>query len=247
MTSNKRLSKRKKNQIQRDSNHLVNNKFVMKRITPLNKNQDHMFKRYEEYDDDILAIGSAGTGKTYLSLYLGLKDVMENQERNRVVIVRSAVQSREQGFMPGSLSEKMSYFEQPYIDIVNDLFEDSQAYGSLKQKKTIEFMSTSFIRGLTIDNAVIILDEAQNCTYQELDSVMTRIGENTKIIICGDTRQDDLKISKNKRDVSGLSSLIHVCKDMPSFSIIHYSIDDIVRSGTVRDYIISKERILEAA
>jgi len=149
--------------------------------------------------------------------------------------------------MPGSLNEKMSYYEAPYTDIVNDLFGRGDAYSILKQKKMIEFMSTSFIRGLTFDNAIIILDEVQNCNFGEIDTVMTRVGENSKIILCGDVKQDDLKSSRNRQDNSGLRDFIRIINKMPSFDVIEFGTDDIIRSGLVREYIITKERELEAA
>ncbi len=246
MSIRKRLTKTKRIQVSRDTEHLVDTKFVMKRIEPITDTQEDLFESYQQ-GKNILAIGSAGTGKTYISLYLALKDVMAKKQYKEIIIIRSSVQSREQGHMPGDAKEKMAHFEAPYSDIVNDLFERSDAYQVLKQKSTIRFMSTSFIRGLTFDEAIIIVDEVQSCNYHELDSIITRVGNNSRIIFCGDVKQDDLKVSsRNRNDVSGLKDFIRVISKIDSFDIIEFTVDDVVRSGLVKEYIIAKE-MLEAA
>ena len=244
--SNKRLSRRQKRQVENEMENIVNKKFSMKKITPMTLNQERVTKAYHA-GKNLANIGSAGTGKTYLSMALALEEVLENEEYTKLIIIRSAVQSREQGFMPGSLNEKMGYYETPYIDIVNDLFGRGDAYQILKQKGMLQFMSTSFVRGLTFDNAIIIVDECQNMTYQELDTVMTRVGEGSKIIFCGDMKQDDLKISKHRADVSGLKDFVRVISKMSAFSVVEFTVDDIVRSGIVKEYLIVKERELEIA
>jgi len=242
----KRISRRKQRQVERETDYIVNHKFTMKRVSPITENQKRLF---ESYDDgkNIAAIGSAGTGKTYVSLYLALQEVMNTEQYDQIIIVRSAVQSRDQGFMPGSLNEKMGYYETPYIDIVNDLFGRADAYNIMKQKNMIKFMSTSFVRGLTFDNSIIILDEVQNCNFGEIDTVMTRVGESSKIIFCGDVKQDDLKSSKNRLDFSGLADFMRIISKIPSFDVIEFQTEDIVRSGVVREYIIAKEKELMAA
>lgn len=244
--SNKRLSRRQKRQVENEMENIVNKKFSMKKISPMTLNQEKVTKAYQA-GKNLANIGSAGTGKTYLSMALALEEVLENEEYTKLIIIRSAVQSREQGFMPGSLNEKMGYYETPYIDIVNDLFGRGDAYQILKQKGMLQFMSTSFVRGLTFDNAIIIVDECQNMTYQELDTVMTRVGESSKIIFCGDMKQDDLKISKHRADVSGLKDFVRVISKMNAFSVVEFTVDDIVRSGIVKEYLIVKERELEIA
>jgi len=242
----KRLSRRKQRQVERETDYVVNNKFTMKRVSPITENQKRLFESYNE-GQNIAAIGSAGTGKTYVSLYLALEEVMKSDQYDKIIIVRSAVQSRDQGFMPGSLNEKMGYYETPYIDIVNDLFGRGDAYGIMKQKNMISFMSTSFVRGLTFDNAIIILDEVQNCNFGEIDTVMTRVGESSKIIFCGDVKQDDLKSSKNRMDLSGLADFMNIIQKIPSFDTIEFETADIVRSGVVKEYIIAKERELSTS
>ncbi len=244
--SNKRLTRRQKRQHETEVENIVNKKFAMKRITPMTKNQEKVVKAYNQ-GLHIANIGSAGTGKTYLSMALALEEVMDKDEYEKIIIIRSAVQSREQGFMPGSLTEKMGYYETPYQDIVNDLFGRPDAYQIMKGKGMLTFMSTSFVRGLTFDNAIIIVDECQNMTYQELDTVITRVGESSKIIFCGDMKQDDLKISKHRSDVSGLKDFIRVISKLNDFAVVEFTTDDIVRSGLVKQYLIAKEKELEVA
>jgi predicted ribonuclease YlaK len=220
----------------------VNSKFSMRKIGPITATQEELFESYQN-GYNLAAIGTAGTGKTMCALYLGLYDVLTRPEYKKLIIVRSAVQTREQGFMPGSLQQKESVFTIPYTNIVNDLFERGDAWDILKHKRVIEFMTSSFVRGLTFDNSIIVVDECQSMTYHELDSIITRVGNNSKIIFCGDTKQDDLKGSRNRNDISGLANFIDVLYDIPSFRIINFGIGDIVRSGLVREYIIAKERV----
>lgn len=249
MTKQRRLSRKEKRRLDRDSDHLVNilnQKFAMRQISPLTVSQSDLFKSYKQ-GKNLAAIGTAGTGKTMCGLYLAMSDVMTKQEYEKIVIIRSAVQTREQGFMPGSQAEKAAVYEAPYQDIANDLFGRKDAYQILKQKGMIEFMTSSFVRGLTFDNAVILVDECQSMTYHELDTIITRVGESSRIIFCGDTRQDDLAINRNRADVSGLGDFMQVLRDIPSFQTINFTVDDIVRSGLVKEYIIAKERSMEAA
>jgi phosphate starvation-inducible protein PhoH len=235
------MTKTRKKQHTREANQILNVKFGMKQIAPITDNQDLLFEAYEE-GKNILAIGSAGTGKTFTALYLALKDVMANNDYKEIIIVRSSVQSREQGHLPGDAKEKMAYFESPYADIVNELFGRGDAYEIMKQKNTIRFMSTSFIRGLTFDDALIIVDECQSCTYHELDSIITRVGEGSRIIFCGDVKQDDLKTGgRGRNDVSGLKDFVKVLNNMSSVQTIEFTINDVVRSGLVKEYLIAKE------
>jgi phosphate starvation-inducible protein PhoH len=244
MTTRKRLTKTKRSQIERETDYLLDTKFGMKRIEPITKTQSSLFEGWSN-GKNILAVGSAGTGKTYISLYLALKDVMARNQYKEIIIIRSSVQSREQGHMPGDAKEKMAHFEAPYVDIVNDLFERADAYGIMKQKSMIRFMSTSFIRGLTFNDALIIVDECQNMRWDELRTIMTRVGDNSRIIFCGDTKQDDLACSKNRLDVSGLRHFKKVIDRMSSncFETIEFTVDDIVRSGLVKEFIIAEEQL----
>lgn len=249
MAKQRRLSRKEKRRQEREKDHLMgilNNKFSMRKINPLTPSQSDLFESYYQ-GYNLAAIGTAGTGKTMCATFLALQDVLQKGEYEKVVIIRSAVQTREQGFMPGSQAQKEAVFEAPYTDIVNDLFERKDAYQLLKQKGMIEFKTSSFVRGLTFDNAIIIVDECQSMTYHELDSIITRVGESSKILFCGDTKQDDLQQSRNRNDVTGLHDFIKVLMAIPSFDVIRFGISDIVRSGLVKEYIMAKERLLEVA
>ncbi len=245
----RRLSRREKQRQQRDQEHMVgilNQNFGMRHITPLTPTQEDMFKSYQQ-GNNIAAIGTAGTGKTMCAMYLALNDVLKKGGYEQIIVVRSAVQTREQGFMPGSKEQKEALYSVPYSDIVNDLFGRGDAYQILKQKGMVKFMTSSFVRGLTFDNSIIIVDECQSMTYHELDTIITRVGESSKIVFCGDTRQDDLATSRNRAEVSGLKEFLRVIKRVDSFDTIQFTPDDIVRSGLVKEYILAKERLQVAA
>lgn len=240
----KRLTKRARRNLQKITDSVeYEQKMYLKNFAPITDRQDDMAMAWHDGFLCIAAIGSAGTGKTYTAAALALTDTIEKMQHDKVIFVRTSVQSRDQGFMPGTVQEKMSYFEGPYIDIVNDLFDDKSAWSTLKKQGKVEFMSTSFIRGLTINNAVIIFDECQSATAHELRSVITRVGQNTRIIFCGDTKQDDLVTSKNRKDVSGLVEFLRVLQKMNSTSMVQFNTDDIVRSGLVREFILAEEGV----
>lgn len=239
MRKSARLKEQRRNAYE---SHILNNKFALTNLKPMTQNQKKLEELYAE-KDVILAIGSAGTGKTFYSAFLALRDVFVNEKVDRIIYLRTAVQTRDQGFMPGDVKEKMQYYEAPMIDAVNVLINDLEAYSVLKRKKTIEFMSTTFIRGITLDNAVIIFDECQCATEAEISSVITRMGQNTKIVLCGDTKQDDLKQSRNKNDISGLPIIKKILSIMPSAGIVEFTRDDIVRSGVVKEFIIASEEL----
>jgi phosphate starvation-inducible protein PhoH len=248
-TQQRRLTRKDRRRKERDDDQLLNilnTKFGMRQIKPLTPTQSDLFDSYKQ-GKNIAAIGTAGTGKTMCATYLALQDVLEKGEYERIVIIRSAVQTREQGFVPGTLTQKEAIFEAPYIDIVTDLFGRGDAYQILKTKGMIKFTTSSNIRGLTFDNAVIIVDECQSMNYHELDTIITRVGESSRIIFCGDTAQDDLKQSKNRADFSGLHDFLKVLNAIKSFDVVRFGVEDIVRSGLVKEYIIAKESILEAA
>lgn len=244
----RRLSRKEKLRQEREQEHMVgilNQKFSMRKIAPLTPTQSDLFESYKQ-GYNIAAIGTAGTGKTMCAMYLALSDVLQKGGYDQVIVIRSAVQTREQGFMPGSKQQKEAVFEAPYTDIVNDLFGRGDAYQILKSKGMIRFMTSSFVRGLTFDNAIIIVDECQSMTYHELDTIITRVGESSKIVFCGDTKQDDLVISRNKADVSGLAEFLQVLNNISSFDTIEFTSNDIVRSGLVKEYILAKEQLLAA-
>ena len=209
----------------------------IKTIEPLTENQRGFFEAYN-YSKVMLLHGVAGTGKTYIALYHALEEVLEKSNPfNKIIIVRSAVPSREIGHLPGDEKEKTEVYTQPYISICEDLFDRSDAYQRLVEQKAVEFMITSFIRGITLDKAIIVVDECQNMTDMELNSIITRVGEDSKIIFCGDFRQTDLY---KKTDVSGLKKFMVIADMMPSFKTFEFGVDDIVRSELVKEYIIAR-------
>ena len=185
--------------------------------------------------------GVAGTGKTYIALYKALDDILDyTSAYDKVVVVRSAVPSREIGHLPGDEKEKSEVYQQPYIQICNELFNHIQPYARLQEQKSLHFMITSYVRGITLDNAIVIVDECQNMNWEELSTIMTRVGYRSKIIFCGDYRQTDLY--RNNKDKSGLLHFHEVAKMMPSFTSVEFSTDDIVRSSLVKDFLIACEK-----
>ena len=212
-------------------------------IEPITNNQKRLFDSYAE-DKHLVAYGTAGTGKTFISLYNALADVLdESTPYEKIYLVRSLVSTREIGFLPGDHEDKADIYQIPYKNMVKYMFQMptdadfEMLYGNLKAQETIKFWSTSFIRGTTLDNAIVIVDEFQNLNFHELDSIITRVGENSRIVFCGDASQTDL-VKTNDRN--GVHDFLNILRKMPSFDIIEFGIDDIVRSGLVKEYIIAK-------
>jgi phosphate starvation-inducible protein PhoH len=210
----------------------------VKKVEPITEAQREMFASFMQ-GQNIVACGSAGTGKTYVATYLALQEVFA-QRKNKIVFVRSAVPTRQIGHLPGDLNEKSLVYTTPFKQIVDDLCENGTAYNILTTKGVVEFMTTSFIRGITLDNCIIIFDEFQSSGWHELASVVSRCGKNTQIVFCGDTKQNDL--ITNKHDVSGLSNFMKVADDMEEFDIVKFYPQDIVRSGLVKSFILACER-----
>jgi predicted ribonuclease YlaK len=211
----------------------------LKTFSPLTENQRIFFEAYKRGDYFIALHGVAGTGKTFCALYKALEEVLDKSNPfNKIIVVRSAVQSREIGHLPGDATEKMEIYQQPYHQICETLFGRKDAWDRLEEQGHVEFISTSFIRGMSFDDAIIIVDEMQNLTYEEIDTVMTRVGHRSKIIWCGDYRQTDL--NKKKNDVSGILKFFDIAMHMSAFTKIEFTVDDIVRSSLVKDYIIAK-------
>lgn len=209
-------------------------------ITPITENQKRTFEEFKKGKELILH-GVAGTGKTFVSLYLALEQVLDpSTEYDDIFIVRSTVPTRDMGFLPGSEEEKVSIYEAPYRQICGELFSVRNAYDSLKSQGTIKFASTSYVRGITINNSIVIVDELQNLTFHELDSVFTRVGQNTKIIFCGDYLQSDLK---KTNDRSGVLDFMRVFKSMEETADIQFTTEDIVRSDLIRSYILAKLKL----
>ena len=212
-------------------------------IEPITDNQRILFESYKA-NKHLIAYGAAGTGKTFVTLYNALKDVLdESSSYERIYIVRSLVATREIGFLPGDYEDKSDIYQVPYKHMVKYMFQMSSdadfemLYGNLKSQDTIKFWSTSFLRGTTLDNAIVIVDEFQNLNFHELDSIITRVGENSKIMFCGDASQTDLQ---KTNDRNGIVDFMNILRKMPSFDIIEFGINDIVRSGLVKEYIVAK-------
>ncbi len=212
-------------------------------IEPLTDNQRKLFESYDA-GKHLVAHGVAGSGKTFLCLFKSLQDVLsEHTPYEKIYIVRSLVPTREIGFLPGSHDDKASLYQIPYKNMVKYMFQmPSDAdfemlYGNLKAQETISFWSTSFIRGTTLDNCIIIVDELENLNFHELDSIITRVGENTKILFCGDASQSDL-IRQNEKN--GVVDFMKILRQMPSFDIIEFEVEDVIRSGLIKEYIITK-------
>lgn len=200
-------------------------------IEPLTQNQLKTF----ESNKNLVLHGVAGTGKTFISCYLAFDDMIKGLF-DKLIIIRSAVPTRDMGFLPGNEKEKSAVYEEPYKNIAIELFGRGDAYEILKTKGLVYFMTTSFIRGVTIQDSVILIDECQNMSFHELDSIITRVGQGCRVIFSGDFRQADL--TKN-----GLKDFIRVLKAMDKFDLIDFEIKDIVRSDFVKQYITAKTNL----
>jgi predicted ribonuclease YlaK len=223
----------------------INSEYLID-VDPLTDNQKKLFDSYDE-GKNIVAYGAAGTGKTFIMMYNALRDVLSDvTPYEKIYLVRSLVSTREIGFLPGDHEDKSSLYQIPYKNMVKYMFQmPSDAdfemlYGNLKQQETISFWSTSFIRGTTLDNSIIIVDEFQNLNFHELDSIITRVGENSKIMFCGDATQTDL-VKTNERN--GIIDFMKILRQMPSVDIIEFGVNDIVRSGLVKEYLIAKMEV----
>ena len=216
---------------------------LMRSIEPLTPNQQILFDSYKN-NQHLVAYGCAGTGKTFITLYNALRDVLdEKTPYEKIYIVRSLVSTREIGFLPGDHEDKSSLYQIPYKNMVKFMFEMpteadfEMLYGNLKTQGTISFWSTSFIRGTTLDKAIVIVDEYQNLNFHELDSIITRVGQESKIMFCGDATQSDLVKTNEK---NGVIDFMKILRMMPSVDIIEFGIEDIVRSGFVKEYLLAK-------
>ena len=219
---------------------------MMREIEPLTDNQKALFEAYAK-DQNLVAYGVAGTGKTFITLYNALCDVLNPETPyEKIYIVRSLVATREIGFLPGDHEDKSTLYQIPYKHMVKYMFEMpteadfEMLYGNLKAQDTIDFWSTSFIRGTTFDKTIVIVDEYQNLNFHELDSIMTRVGAQSKIMFCGDATQSDL-VKQNERN--GIIDFMQILRIMSSVDVIEFGVEDIVRSGLVKEYILAKLEI----
>jgi predicted ribonuclease YlaK len=219
------------------------NKKMIRDVDPLTDNQEKLFNSYND-GKNLIAYGCAGTGKTFITLYNAIQDVLdEKTPYEKIYIVRSLVATREIGFLPGTHEDKADIYQIPYKNMVKYMFympDDASfemLYGNLKSQGTISFWSTSFIRGTTLDKSIIIVDEFQNLNFHELDSIITRVGEDSKILFCGDATQSDLLKTNEK---NGIVDFMKILRVMPSFDIVEFGVDDIVRSGICKEYLIAK-------
>lgn len=213
----------------------------LQHIRPLTPGQEEMFHDFIAANKHICAHGSAGTGKTYVAVFLALNELLQkDSEIERIILIRSAVATRDLGFMPGTLEEKTAFYELPYRDMFTDFLGKYNSYDDMKDAGVVEFTTTSFIRGLTWDNTVVIVDEAQNMTWSEFDSVVTRLGRNSRLIICGDSsHQQDLKKEK-----TGFNDALKVMQELPTtFSVVHFTHHDIVRSPFVKEWIMARDNL----
>lgn len=207
-------------------------------VEPIGQNQKKVFDAFNE-NSHLILHGYAGTGKTFLALYLALDELERHKAYDNITIIRSVVPSRDIGFLPGSMNEKIEIYEEPYEIIVNDLYNRADAYTILKKNNWIQFKSTSFLRGLTENDSIIIVDEIQNMNFQELSTIATRVGENTRIIFCGDYRQSDL-LKYNERQE--LKKFLAIMDRINNVETIEFGANDIIRSEFVKNFILEMER-----
>ena len=212
-------------------------------VKPITDNQKIIFDTWKKGKNQFL-FGAAGTGKTFISLYLALREVLDLKNKaEKVILVRSLIPTREIGFLPGDEEDKAALYQVPYQNMVRFMFQmpSDQAfnnlYDRLKGQGSLYFLSTSFLRGLTFDNSIIIVDECQNLNFHELDTIITRVGQDSKIVFCGDFGQSDLQRQNEK---NGLHDFLRILEEMEEFNCTEFNIGDIVRSGFVRSYLINK-------
>ena len=215
-------------------------------IKPVTDSQKLVFESWKKGLNQFL-FGCAGTGKTFVSLYLALQDVLKNDTPyDKVIVVRSLIPTREIGFLPGDEEDKAALYQVPYSNMMQFMFEQpneqafSMLYDRLKAQGSFYFLSTSFLRGLTFDNSIIIVDECQNLNFHELDTIITRVGQDSKIVFCGDFGQSDLTRMNEK---NGLMNFLQILQEMKEFNCTEFTIGDIVRSGFVRSYLIQKTKL----
>lgn len=217
--------------------------WTLKTVVPITPNQ-HLAKEAFDKGLNVGMIGTKGTGKTYLGLYMAIKWLMDSQTDGldkKIVILRSTVQVRDEGFQPGNHKDKASPYESRYRNITNQLLMDPKAYMTLKAREKIIFDTTAFLRGEEFEDAIVLIDECQNMNYHELDTCLGRLGQGCRLILCGDTKQDDLAVGRNKKDVSGLQKMLEILSLVKSYRGVRFGVEDVVRSGFVKELILAEE------
>lgn len=210
-------------------------------VDPITENQTKAYEIFLKENKNLIMIGSAGTGKTFIGLYLALEKVLEQKNNySKIVIVRSMVPTREIGFLPGNEEEKKDAYTSPYRYICSELFEDTHAWNKLYSTGIIQFISTSFIRGITLKDSIVLVDECQNLNFHEIDSIITRLGNNCRMIFAGDYYQTDFQKENEK---NGILKFLTIAEQLKDFRVIEFTWEDIVRSDFVRDYIMTKEML----
>ena len=233
------MSKKPKNNSNKN-NLQQQNHFELRTIKPLTTNQQITFEAYRN-GYNLMLHGYAGTGKTFCAMYLALEELLTGRSNyDKIVLIRSVVPSRDIGFLPGSIKDKIAVYEEPYKEICDDLFGRGDGFNILKMKGLVQFTTTSFLRGMTFNNAIVIVDETNNMTFQEIDTVMTRLGNESRVVLCGDYRQSDLT---KPHERTGIREFMAITKRINTFRHVEFEKEDIVRSGIVRDYIINKTEL----
>lgn len=213
----------------------------MRDIKPITDSQIEAYEQWEKGRNLILS-GAAGSGKTFIALYLALQELIKNRKK-RLVILRSVVPTRDIGFLPGTQEEKEAAYLTPYIGVISEIFKNNPTlFTSFLKNGTIEFLTTSYIRGITLKDAIVVVDEFQNCNFHELDSIITRIGKGSRVIFSGDYYQSDFT---NRKEKEGIGEFLKIIESLKHFKKVEFTWKDCVRSGMVRDYLMTKEKMIE--
>lgn len=217
----------------------------LRKLQPLTQTQSDVFSAWEDAPEDNVGFvlsGFPGVGKSFIAMYLALKEVLDPESKyKKLIICRSCVPTREIGALPGTLELKGEVYEEPYMQICSELTNDKFAYEKLKNADKIEFVTTSFLRSLTFNNSIVFVDEIQSCNWHEINTICTRLGKNSKLIVAGDYKQNDLVYKKN--DVSGFKEFLKVSSIMPEFRTFSFTMEDIIRSGFVRSWVIACDSV----